>query len=137
MATSFVPESIALHFALSHGNEAIVKELIEYGPKEQISVIDNLGNTPLHVAILSGNVAMLKIVLNGPLEGNAEYDEQVRVAMERPNTNGHTPLAIALMHADSPRHPYYEMMGLLLERGANPNSEMLELPSGTQVISFY
>jgi ankyrin repeat protein len=94
----------ALMWAAAENNAAAVTALIEAGADRDAK---SLGGsfTPFLFAVRGGHLAASRALLDAGVDVN------------QPLSDGTSPLVIAVMNA------HYELAGLLLERGANPNAD--------------
>ncbi|OJW71556.1 MAG: hypothetical protein BGO68_05300 [Candidatus Amoebophilus sp. 36-38] len=58
----YFPDRSLLHVAASHGNERMVNILLQFGADPNVRDADN--NTPLHEAVKSNNICVIKSLLN-------------------------------------------------------------------------
>ena len=82
----------ALHIAVSEGEEDIVKRLVEVieNPQATLSIKNDEGNTPLHLAALIGNVGICKCIV--------EKNEEL---LDCRNYKGETPLFLAALRGQN------------------------------------
>ncbi len=83
-------KSYPLHAAARAGKAEYARTLLTKGAK--INLKDNLGNTPLHYAVLSSEVDVLKVLLD--VKG---------VDLQQQNVDGQTPLEFARAKLNSDR----------------------------------
>jgi ankyrin repeat protein len=91
-----------IHYASCNGHPEVAAFLLANGADP--IVVDNFGNTPLHVASLRGDIETIKLLLK------PEYN----VDVNKKNNGGDTPL----YWASDNGHP--EVVALLLANGADP-----------------
>ena len=94
----------ALHAAVRKGHSDVVNYLV-LNASADVTLIDSFGVTPLYYAVATGQIDVLKFMLDHSPRAN--IDEQDR--------DGNSLLWIA---SDTNRH---EIVNFLLKRGANPN----------------
>ncbi|HVG56717.1 MAG TPA: ankyrin repeat domain-containing protein [Vicinamibacterales bacterium] len=94
----------ALMWAATENNAAAVTALIEAGA-DRDSRSNGGAFTPFLFAVRGGHLDSSRALLDAGVDGN------------QPLSDGTSPLVLAVMNA------HYELAGLLLERGANPNAD--------------
>ena len=120
-----------IHDVVKAGNVDKVKALLKSNPALAASK-NKEGWTPLHVAVIDGNKAMVQLLLSTskaevnarnnsnvtPLEDLAERSDMVLSFGSSYGTTG-----TASQKADSPNDPKLIIAGLLIDNGANINGE--------------
>lgn len=103
-----------LHIAADHGDLNKVKELVENG--YDVNAFDeDLSFTPLHYAVKSSHIEVVRYLLSVGANVNAHEEEKI----------GETPLGEVAANCS------YEMAELLVKAGANPT-----IPGWTQLTAL-
>jgi ankyrin len=98
-----------LHLAVTLGHLTVAKTLLDHSA--DIAATDLGGMTALHMVANSGNVAMARLLL----DRGADVDARAGLRGVLLGFQNVTPLSLAIGCS------HYDLVGLLLERGADPN----------------
>lgn len=110
----------ALHVAVRKANQALVESLLKF-PETEVNARDDKGHTPLHDAVLSGNVEIAKLLLSNKHE---------TIDINAFNCSNETALHIAVINY------HIELTLLLLACGANINAKVKNGSTALEAIVY-
>ena len=93
-----VNQSTALHLAVSHGYDDILRALIKR-PDVNTNSRDEDGNTPLHVAVMSNRERSARLLIDAGADINILYDKHQQTALHLAVSHGYDDIVRALIRA--------------------------------------
>lgn len=89
---------LPLHVAIRRKDINTIWHLLDMGSSHQIEMQDGDGNTPLHLAIMSGQIEIFEALFHTNAEQTALIYEHLRIARMRSNNEGLLPLHLIALH---------------------------------------
>jgi len=151
----YPPQVSPLYYVAALGQLSLAKHLISKRPQD-LHTKDGEGCTPLHIAVLAGNVEVSQLLLRHPIDSHfryikgynllhmaawkghleitrmlLEHDESMKLLINSPNNYGQTPLHLASTHDHS------SIVSLLLKFGADMETQDRDKMTALQCASGF
>lgn len=118
--------------AVLDGNAELIKDYVNYGA--DVNESDSEGLTPLHIAVMEGQLEMAKILLSLGAYAHIKTDERIPTPCELALQNNNNPELMTLLRSEPVRDDSSHGGGLSKDASAWKNSRRGSFPVDFQVL---